>query len=166
MNANLRIAIIEPSIIIRNGLSNLLRKLSGLSVSVSEILENESLTESLRLHKPDILGPYGDYFAYVTYQKNEEGFYESQYRYLNIQTGDWTGPVTLQDSLGHQIVPQQVLGDRFCVIAGYETMPVPVSDAENVEDADIGLPQYALIRQQDFMNSVPNYQMIHMEMLF
>ena len=118
------------------------------------------------VHKPDILGPYGDYFAYVTYQKNEEGFYESQYRYLNIQTGDWTEPVTLQDSLGHQIVPQQVLGDRFCVIAGYETMPVPVSDAENVEDADIGLPQYALIRQQDFMNSVPNYQMIHMEMLF
>ena len=55
MNANLRIAIIEPSIIIRSGLSNLLRKLSGLPVSVSEIAGNESLIESLQIHKPDIL---------------------------------------------------------------------------------------------------------------
>lgn len=55
MNANLRIAIIEPSIIIRSGLSNLLRKLSGLPVSVSEITGNESLIESLQIHKPDIL---------------------------------------------------------------------------------------------------------------
>lgn len=55
MNANLKIAIIEPSAIIRSGLGSLLRKLSGLSVSVFEILERESLVESLRLHKPDIL---------------------------------------------------------------------------------------------------------------
>ncbi len=55
MNANLRIAIIEPSVIIRYGLSNLLRKLSGLSIYVSEITENESIVESLRIHKPNIL---------------------------------------------------------------------------------------------------------------
>lgn len=118
------------------------------------------------IHRPDIRGPYGDYFAFVTYFKGDNGYYEAKYRYLNIQTGNWTEPIELYDSLGHQIVPQQVLGDDFCVITGYKNIPISRSEAGNVEDAYIGLPQYALINKQDFMNSIPNYQMINMDMLF
>lgn len=123
-------------------------------------------TQEDDIHRPDIRGPYGNYFAYITYFKTDSGYYESQYRYFNIQTGNWTEPIELYDSLGHQIVPQQVLGDEFCVITGYKSVPISRSEAGNVEDADIGLPQYALIDQQDFMNSIPNYQMINMDTLF
>lgn len=55
MKLSLKIAIVEPSVMVRTGLSMLLRKLPGMQVSVVEILEVESLLESLRIHKPDIL---------------------------------------------------------------------------------------------------------------
>ncbi len=54
MNANLRIAIYESSLIIRNGLSNLLKKI-GMPVILSDISEGDSLCESLRIHRPDVL---------------------------------------------------------------------------------------------------------------
>lgn len=146
--------------------TNVFSDLDLASRETKQVDCTEYATQEDDLHRSDIRGPYGDFFAYVTYSKTDGGYYESQYRYLNIQTGSWTDPIELYDSLGNQIVPQQVLGDAFCVITGYKSIPISSSAAENVEDAEIGLPQYALIRQQDFMNSVPNYQMIRMEMLF
>ena len=103
MNANLRIAIIEPSIIIRNGLSNLLRKLSSLSVSVSEILENESLTESLRLHKPDILiaNPQSLHGRSFHHLKEESGCTDMKLVALvsNLYPEEWLRPYDEQISL-------------------------------------------------------------------
>ena len=60
MNTNLRIAIYESSLIIRNGLGSLLKKINGLPVVLSDISEGDSLGESLRIQKPDILiaNPY------------------------------------------------------------------------------------------------------------
>ena len=55
MKANLKIAIVEPSLMVRMGLSALLRKLPGMQLSVVEILDIESLLDSLRIHKPDVL---------------------------------------------------------------------------------------------------------------
>lgn len=55
MKANLKIAIVEPSVMVRMGLSALLRKLPGMQLSVVEILDIESLLDSLRIHKPDVL---------------------------------------------------------------------------------------------------------------
>ena len=55
MKLSLKIAIVEPSVMVRTGLGTLLRKLSGMQITVVEILEVESLLESLRIHKPDVL---------------------------------------------------------------------------------------------------------------
>lgn len=55
MKANLKIAIVEPSVMVRMGLSALLRKLPGMQLSVVEILDIASLLDSLRIHKPDVL---------------------------------------------------------------------------------------------------------------
>lgn len=55
MKLSLKIAILEPSVMVRTGLGTLLRKLPGMQVTVVEILEVESLLESLRIHKPDVL---------------------------------------------------------------------------------------------------------------
>ena len=41
MKANLKIAIVEPSVMVRMGLSALLRKLPGMQLSVVEILMGE-----------------------------------------------------------------------------------------------------------------------------
>jgi len=51
----LKIAIAEPSTIIRAGLEALLKKLSGFRVHIVEISSAESLFESLRMQKPDVL---------------------------------------------------------------------------------------------------------------
>ncbi len=55
MSTNLKIAIAEPSVIIRGGLELLLKRLPGLPIQLVEIASAESLFESLRMHKPDIL---------------------------------------------------------------------------------------------------------------
>ena len=54
-NTPLKIAIAEPSTIIRAGLETLLKNLSGFRVHIVEISSAESLFESLRMQKPDVL---------------------------------------------------------------------------------------------------------------
>ncbi len=55
MNVNLKIGIAEVSSIIRSGLEAQLKRLSGFRIQFIEITESESLCESVRNHKPDIL---------------------------------------------------------------------------------------------------------------
>lgn len=55
MSSGLKVAIIEPSDMIRTGLEAILRKLSGLQISVLEIDESENLQDAIRIHKPDVL---------------------------------------------------------------------------------------------------------------
>lgn len=55
MSASLKIAIAEPSFIIRLGLETLLKRLAGFHILSVDIAVPESLLESLRINKPDIL---------------------------------------------------------------------------------------------------------------
>lgn len=55
MSSGLKIAIIEPSDMIRNGLGAILRKQAGMQVSIAEIEDAETLAEAIRIHQPDIL---------------------------------------------------------------------------------------------------------------
>lgn len=55
MSTNLKIAIAEPSVLIRSGLEVVLKRLPGLRVQLVEIASAETLFDSLRIHKPDIL---------------------------------------------------------------------------------------------------------------
>lgn len=54
-NAYLKIIIAEPSAILRSGLQTLLKRLPDFRIQFIEILTHDSLLESLRMHKPDIL---------------------------------------------------------------------------------------------------------------
>ena len=49
MSTNLKIAIAEPSVIIRSGLENLLKRLPGFRIQMVEIHSVESLFDSLRM---------------------------------------------------------------------------------------------------------------------
>ena len=55
MNPNIKIAIAEPSAIIRCGLVTLLKRLPGLRIQLTEIATAECLIESLRMHRPEVL---------------------------------------------------------------------------------------------------------------
>ncbi|WP_297903503.1 response regulator transcription factor [uncultured Parabacteroides sp.] len=55
MSTNLKIAIAEPSVIVRSGLESLLKRLPGFRIQMVEINSVESLFDSLRMHKPDVL---------------------------------------------------------------------------------------------------------------
>lgn len=51
----LKIAIAETSLIIRSGLALVLKRIQGLKILPIEVVSAESLTDCIRLHKPDIL---------------------------------------------------------------------------------------------------------------
>lgn len=55
MSPNIKIAIAEPSAIIRCGLVTLLKRLPGLRIQLTEIATAECLIESLRMHRPEVL---------------------------------------------------------------------------------------------------------------
>jgi DNA-binding NarL/FixJ family response regulator len=55
MSHPVRIAIIEPSIIIRSGMLSVLHRLSSLQMEVFEITEMEQLKTALSWQKPDVL---------------------------------------------------------------------------------------------------------------
>lgn len=51
----LKIAIAETSVIVRSGLALVLKRIQGLKILPIEVISPESLTDCIRLHKPDIL---------------------------------------------------------------------------------------------------------------
>lgn len=55
MSTNVKIAVAEPSTLIRCGLEVLLKRLPGLRIQLVEIGTAETLFDSLRTHKPDVL---------------------------------------------------------------------------------------------------------------
>ncbi|WP_106830732.1 response regulator transcription factor [Parabacteroides pacaensis] len=55
MNHLLKAAIAEPSVIIRNGLETVLKKLPGLKLTLIDIPDMQHLYESLKLNRPDLL---------------------------------------------------------------------------------------------------------------
>ena len=55
MRTNFKIAVAEPSSIIRCGLITLLKRLPGLHIQLTEIATAECLVESLRMHQPEVL---------------------------------------------------------------------------------------------------------------
>lgn len=55
MSTNFKIAVAEPSSIIRCGLITILKRLPGLHIQLTEIATAECLVESLRMHRPEVL---------------------------------------------------------------------------------------------------------------
>ena len=56
MNSNqLKIAIVEPSVIIRTGISAVLKRVPGYRIQPVEIITIDSMNHYLNIHKPDIL---------------------------------------------------------------------------------------------------------------
>lgn len=54
-NNQLKIAIVEPSVIIRSGISVVLKRVPGYRIQPIEIISVESIIHFLNVHKPDIL---------------------------------------------------------------------------------------------------------------
>ena len=85
MSTNLKIAIAEPSVIIRSGLENLLKRLPGFRIQMVEIHSVESLFDSLRMHKPDVLIVNPALPGYFTLQHLKEGKWlcrDEMYRFI------------------------------------------------------------------------------------
>lgn len=55
MSTNFKIAVAEPSSIIRCGLITILKRLPGLHIQLTEIATADCLVESLRMHRPEVL---------------------------------------------------------------------------------------------------------------
>lgn len=54
-DVSLKIAIAEPSVIIRSGLSVALKRVQGIHIQTFEISSYDLLSNYIRLHKPDVL---------------------------------------------------------------------------------------------------------------
>ena len=55
MSSPIKIAVAEPSLIIRNGMLSVLKRLSGLNIQIVEIPDVSKLDMILRMQHPDIL---------------------------------------------------------------------------------------------------------------
>ncbi|MGM9760261.1 MAG: response regulator transcription factor [Parabacteroides sp.] len=55
MSTHLKVAIAEPSEIVRTGIESLLKRLTGFRLQLVEILSPDTLPDVLRLHHPDVL---------------------------------------------------------------------------------------------------------------
>lgn len=73
MNTYLKIALAEPSAIIRCGLELILKRLPGVHVQQAECASAESLIESLRIHQPDILIVNPTLLGYFPLQEVKRG---------------------------------------------------------------------------------------------
>lgn len=78
MSLNLSIAISEPSFIIRSGLESLLKRLPGYRVQIIEINQSETLIDTLRIRKPEILiiNPMSQGNIQPAYLKSESSCHE------------------------------------------------------------------------------------------
>lgn len=76
MSTSLSIAIAEPSALIRSGLETLLKRLGGFRLHITEILNPESLQETLRTRRPDILivNPSVPGYLNLSRLKEENGY--------------------------------------------------------------------------------------------
>ena len=54
-NDQLKIAIVEPSVIIRSGISVVLKRIPGYRIQPIEIISLDTVSHYLNIHKPDIL---------------------------------------------------------------------------------------------------------------
>jgi len=54
-NDQLKIAIVEPSVIIRSGISVVLKRIPGYRIQPIEIMSIDSINQYLNIHKPDVL---------------------------------------------------------------------------------------------------------------
>lgn len=112
------------------------------------------------IQTPDTRGPYGQQLLVVTDENQPDGTIKPQYFSLDLESGKISAPLTLCDSRGNNIVPLAEVDDKFCVIYNYLEQDVNFVSEDGVEQSTILIPCYALISQEDFYNSIPNYQQI------
>ena len=68
----LKVAIAETSVIIRSGLSLVLKRIQGMKILPIEIASPDTLSDCIRLHKPDILIINPSFPGYFNIQKFRE----------------------------------------------------------------------------------------------
>jgi len=70
MNSNpLKIAIVDPSVIIRSGISAVLKRVPGYRIQPVEIITIDSMNHYLNIHKPDILIVNPSFWGYFDITK-------------------------------------------------------------------------------------------------
>ncbi len=70
MNSNpLKIAIVDPSVIIRSGISAVLKRVPGYRIQPVEIITIDSMKHYLNIHKPDILIVNPSFWGYFDITK-------------------------------------------------------------------------------------------------
>ena len=65
----LKIAIAEPSVIIRSGIAVALKRVPGIRIQPFEIVSKELLTNYVRIHKPDVLIINPSFWGYYDISK-------------------------------------------------------------------------------------------------
>ena len=68
----LKVAIAETSVIIRSGLALVLKRVQGMKILPIEIASPDTLSDCIRLHKPDILIINPSFPGYFDIQKFRE----------------------------------------------------------------------------------------------
>lgn len=83
----LKIAILEPSAIIRSGLATVLKRLPGFHVQTYELSSPEMLVGNMRLYKPDLLIINPVYWGIQDFQRLKDETNHRNFKTMAIITG-------------------------------------------------------------------------------
>lgn len=110
MSINMKIAIAEPSVIIRSGLATLLKRLPGFHIQLTEIATAECLIESLRMHRPDLLiiHPSLPGYSGILHLKDECGCQDMKCLALVYSVADHTQLRTYDDMISIYDSPDEL----------------------------------------------------------
>lgn len=82
----LKILVVDPSVIIRTGLSVVLKRIPGYWIQPIEISSIENLGEVLGLHKPDMLIISPSCWGFIDMQKVRESYLNPQFKIIALLT--------------------------------------------------------------------------------
>ncbi len=83
----LKIAVADPSAIIRSGLSALLKRIQGYHIHTFEVNSIEFLASNIRTHKPDLIIINPTYWGYIDIESFKSENPSSQLHFFAMLTG-------------------------------------------------------------------------------
>lgn len=140
---NLKIAIAEPSVIVRSGLAVALKRIPGIHAQTFEISSQDFLANYLKLHKPDLLIVNPLYWGTLDMNRLKDEAGHQSLRCIALVTG------TLDENFLKQYDEKFSLYDN---IDQLKQKLNKVFDTENIETSDE--PDTLSLREKEILTCV------------
>lgn len=138
----IKIAIADPSVIIRSGLSSVLKRIQGYHVHTFEINSYEFLAGNIRTHKPDLVIINPTYWGLPDFEKLKAENKNNETRFFALISG---------------IVDEKVIelyDDSINLYDETESIKAKLDRVFEISDTDFGESQALSVREKEIIAGV------------